>query len=201
MPLCIGPPDRRARSTQPPTCSGGSTPRTSVPGRRFHRVGSVAPLLSATLDRVDALRERGALTRAEARRLVAEVRRDFPSARRVARCTAISVLRISCSCLTDVSSASTTNGSVSTSSTSTSPARGPDGRCPARMRARFERRYANWGRPVPVPRQAAAWRVCADGQERDDDPQHSGHRPRAGACAPRSPLRRLSGPHRVSWRC
>ena len=31
----------------------------------------------------------------------------------------------------------------------------------ARMHTRFERRYASWGRPVPAPSEAAAWRVCA----------------------------------------
>ncbi len=135
--------------------------RTAIPGRRFHRVGSVTPLMSATLDRIDALRERGALTRAEARRLVTEVRKGLPE-----RATRGPVHGDLCAenlvLVPDGRVISIDNERVRIDFLDFDLARTWT-RWPmsARMRARFERRYANWGRPVPAPRQAAAWRVCA----------------------------------------
>jgi thiamine kinase-like enzyme len=135
--------------------------RTLVPGRRFHRVGSLAPLLATTLGRIDALRGRGVLTLAEARRLLAELRNGLPE--RAARgpvhgdlCAENLVLA------PDGRVISIDNERVRIDFLDLDLARTWT-RWPmsVRKRAQFERRYATWGRPVPVPREAAAWRVCA----------------------------------------
>jgi aminoglycoside phosphotransferase (APT) family kinase protein len=135
--------------------------RTSIPGRRFRRVGPVGPLLTTTLDRIDALTERGALTRTEARRLVSEVRRGLPE--RGARgpvhgdlCAENLVLA------SDGRVVSIDNERVRIDFLDFDLARTwTRWPMPERWRARFERRYAEWGRPVPVPVEAAAWRVSA----------------------------------------
>jgi aminoglycoside phosphotransferase (APT) family kinase protein len=133
----------------------------AVPGHPFRRTGSVAPLLAKTGDRLDALQQDGLLTRAEERRLVAELRNGLPdySARGPVHgdlCAENLVV------VPEGRVVSIDNERVRIDFLDYDLAR-TWVRWPmaAGMHARFERRYTRWGREVPAPPQAAAWRVCA----------------------------------------
>jgi len=135
--------------------------RTALPDRRFHRVGSTEPLRTKTLRRLDALRDARLLSSGEARRLIAALDAGLPD--RAGR------------------------GPVHGDLCAENLVVAPGGRVvsidneriridflnydlgrtwvrwpmPAPTYARFERRYATWGRTPPAPTEAAAWRVCA----------------------------------------
>ncbi len=186
----LGPPDcaRDRRSRRP----AGAAPRAhlgSRPSLPPGRLGRTAAGDDARSHRRVA-RGRGVLTRAEARRLVGRTSRaGFPSARRGARYTATSAPRTSSSRPTGAS-ISIDNERVRIDFLDFDLARTWT-RWPmsVRKRARFERRYATWGRPVPVA--AGSRRVAGvrHGQERDDARHHSRRRPRAGPRTPGSPVR------------
>ncbi len=134
---------------------------TSVPGRPFRRVSSLAPLLAKSVKRIDTLRDRELLTGAEAKELVGRLRNGFPER--------------------------ATRGVVHGDLCAQNLVATPDGRLVSidnervridfldfdlartwvrwpmseAARDRFERRYATWGRPTPERAETTAWRVCA----------------------------------------
>lgn len=135
--------------------------RTLVPGHAFRRVGSLVPLYEKTCARIDALQDVGLLTRGEQRRLVKELRGGLP-----ARATRGVVHGDLCAhnlvVTADGRVVSIDNERVRIDFLDLDLAR-TWLRWPmsTREHARFERRYASWGRPVPEGSEAASWRVCA----------------------------------------
>jgi aminoglycoside phosphotransferase (APT) family kinase protein len=134
---------------------------TSVPGRPFRRVGSVAPLLAKSEKRIDALRERDLLSDVEARALAARLRGGLPE--RATRGVVHGDLCAENLVVTpDDRLVSIDNERVRFDFLDYDLARTwvrwP---MPASARAAFERRYSTWGRAVPVADEAAAWRVTA----------------------------------------
>jgi thiamine kinase-like enzyme len=132
-----------------------------VPGRRFQRVGSVDPLLTKTLHRLDALREADLVTDAERRRLVDQLRAGLPS--RSARGPVHGDLCAENLVVTpDGRIVSIDNERVRIDFLDYDLAR-TFVRWPMSdsLRERFERRYTTWGRSVPEAREVSAWRVCA----------------------------------------
>lgn len=134
---------------------------TSVPGRPFRRVGSPAPLLAKTLQHIDILREAGTLTLAEQRRLDADLRDGLP-ARAKRGVVHGDLCAHNLVATADGRVVSIDNERVRIDFLDYDLARTwvrwP---MPARSWTRFERRYASWGRPLPTPAEAAAWRVTA----------------------------------------
>jgi Ser/Thr protein kinase RdoA (MazF antagonist) len=134
---------------------------TSVPGRPFRRVASLAPLLAKTATRIDSLRERELLTDAEAQDLVTRLHEGFPE--RATRGVVHGDLCAENLVVTpDGRLVSIDNERVRIDFLDLDLAR-TWVRWPMSQdaRAHFERRYAAWGRPLPDAHETTAWRVCA----------------------------------------